>query len=57
MNFQKYINFALSTYPVLDFDVTAEAPVPEAAAAAAAAANCCFSFDAPDATEQPLFFL
>ena len=47
----------LTTYPVLDFDVTADAPVPVAAAAAAAAASCCFNFEAPDAAAQPLFFL
>ena len=38
---------------MLDFDVTADAPVPVAAAVAAAAASCCFNFEAPDAAAQP----
>jgi len=50
------------TFPVLAFEVTADAPVfPEAAAAAAAAASCCFNWDVPEAEAAaeavPLFFL
>ena len=42
---------------MLDLEVTADAPVPEAAAAAAAAASCCLSWEVPEVAEQPLFFL